>query len=159
MDVPEHLAIQMFFYGTLKRGGRNHAYCRGGLMAAEARIRGMLYDLPQGYPAIVVPEETVMAVGTGDPLADALGANRLNRSEVPEPEMPAVYGELYNFDDPEERLPALDGLEAFSPDDPSSPYRRVLVPVLPDGGALTLAWAYAARHPRGTHLPGGRWPA
>ena len=153
----------MFFYGTLKRGGRYHSYCRGGRMTAEARIRGLLYDLPQGYPAIVVPEETVLAVGTDDPLADALadalGANGLARPDLAEAVTPAVYGELYTFDDPERRLPRLDVLEDFSPSNPSSPYRRVLVPVYPDGSDVTLAWAYAARHPRGTHLPGGRWPA
>lgn len=149
----------MFVYGTLKRDGRYHAYCRGGAMTAEARVRALLYDLPQGYPAIVVPEETVLAVGTDDPLADARAAKGLTPSDLTESVTPAVYGELYTFDDPEERLPRLDALEDFSPGDPSSPYRRVLVPVHPDGGDVTLAWAYAARHPRGTHLPGGRWPA
>lgn len=149
----------MFFYGTLKRGERNHPYCRGGLMTAEARIEGLLYDLPQGYPAIVVPEATVVAVGTSDPLHDAREANRLTRPGRTDPGTPTVYGELYTFDDPGERLPVLDDLEDFSPEDPSSPYRRVLIPVRPDGGDLTLAWAYAAQHPRGTHLPGGHWPA
>jgi gamma-glutamylcyclotransferase (GGCT)/AIG2-like uncharacterized protein YtfP len=156
LGVTDH--VRMFFYGTLKRGGYNHPYCRGGLMTTEARIEGLLYDLPQGYPIIVVPEATVLAVGTDDPLADAREANRLTRSGLTEPGTPAVYGELYTFDDPERRLPMLDELEDFSPNDPSSPYRRVLVPVRPDGG-VTLAWTYAARHPRGTHLPGGRWPA
>jgi len=66
----------MFFYGTLKRGGSNHAYCRGGLVTAEARVEGLLYDLPQGYPALVVPEASVLAVGTGDPLRDARGGPR-----------------------------------------------------------------------------------
>ena len=149
----------MFFYGTLKRGGSNHAYCRGGLMTAEARVEGLLYDLPQGYPALFVPEASILAVGTGDPLRDARGAGALDLPELPEPREPYVHGELYTFDDPEERLPSLDELEDFSPDDPSSPYRRVLVPVRPDGGGVTLAWAYAVRGPRGTHLPGGRWPA
>jgi len=149
----------MFFYGTLKRGGYNHPYCRGGLMTAGASIEGLLYDLPEGYPAIVVPEDTVLAVGTDDPLRDAHEANALTRSGLAEPGTTAVHGELYTFDDPKERLPLLDELEDFFPKDPSSPYRRVLVPVRPDGGGVTLAWAYAARRPRGTHLPGGRWPA
>ena len=128
-------------------------------MTAEARIQGLLYDLPEGYPAIVVPEEAVLAVGTGDPLADAREAKRLDRPGMAEPGTPTVHGELYTFDDPAERLPALDDLEDFSPAGPSSPYRRVLVPVRTDGGGVTLAWTYAARRPRGTHLPGGRWPA
>jgi gamma-glutamylcyclotransferase (GGCT)/AIG2-like uncharacterized protein YtfP len=39
-----------------------------------------------------------------------------------------VYGEVLTFDDPENRLPAIDRLEGFHPGDPSL-YRRVLVPV------------------------------
>ena len=148
----------MFFYGTLKRGGPNHAYCRGGLMKAEARVEGLLYDLPQGYPALVVPEASVLAVGTDDPVADARAGNALDRPGLPEPGTPTVHGELYAFDDPEARLPSLDELEDFSPDAPSSPYRRVLVPVGLAGG-VTAAWVYAVRGPQGTHLPGGRWPA
>ena len=151
--------VQMFFYGTLKRGGSNHAYCRGGRMTAEARVEGLLYELPEGYPALVVPEAMVLAVGTGDPLRDARGADALHHPELPEPREPYVHGEIYTFDDPEERLRSLDELEDFTPGDPRSPYRRVLVPVGPDGGGVTLAWAYAVRVPQGTHLPGGRWPA
>ena len=48
----------MFFYGTLKRGHANHdLYCRGYLHALEATVRGRLYHLPSGYPALVVPED------------------------------------------------------------------------------------------------------
>ena len=159
MDAAGRLPVRMFFYGTLKRGGRYHGYCRGGLMTAEARVQGFLYDLPQGYPAIVVPEETVLAVGSDDPLADAREAKGLTRSALTEPKAPTIHGELYVFDDPEERLPALDELEGFSPNNPSSPYRRVLIPVWADDGGATLAWAYVARRPQGTHVPGGRWPA
>lgn len=159
MDAADNLSVRVFVYGTLKRGGRYHAYCRGGQMIAEARMEGLLYDLPEGYPAIVVPEATILAVGTGDPAADAREAKRMAREGVPKPGTPTVHGELYTFDDPEERLPALDALEEFLPEDPKSPYRRVLVPVLPIGGEATLAWAYAARGPRGTNLPCGRWPA
>jgi len=162
VDAAGRIPVQMFFYGTLKRGGSNHAYCRGGRMTAQARVEGLLYDLPQGYPALVVPEAMVLAVGTGDPLRDARGADALHHPDLPEPREPYVHGEIYTFDDPEERLRSLDELEDFTPGDPLSPYRRVLVPVGPDGGGVTLAWAYAVRGPQGTqgtHLPAGRWPA
>lgn len=128
-------------------------------MIAKASVKGSLYDLPEGYPAIVVPEASVLAVGTGDPAADAREERRLGRQPLAEPEGPTVHGELYTFDDPEARFPALDALEEFVPSDPASPYRRVLVPVRPDGGGVTPAWAYTARRPAGKHLPGGRWPA
>ena len=159
MDAAGRIPVQMFFYGTLKRGGSNHAYCRGGRMTAEARVEGHLYDLPQGYPTLVVPEASVLAVGTNDPSRDARGAEALHHPELPEPREPYVHGELYTFDDPQERLPSLDELEDFTPGDPLSPYKRVLVPVSPDGGDVTLAWVYAVRGPQGTHLPAGRWPA
>jgi gamma-glutamylcyclotransferase (GGCT)/AIG2-like uncharacterized protein YtfP len=159
LNTADHLSVPVFVYGTLKRGGRYHAYCRGGLMVAEARVEGVLYDLLEGYPALVVPEATVLAVGTDDPAADAREAKRLARQHLTEPGPPTVHGELYAFDDPDDRLPALDALEEFLPEDPASPYRRVLVPVLPVTGGVTPAWTYAARGPRGMHLPGGRWPA
>jgi gamma-glutamylcyclotransferase (GGCT)/AIG2-like uncharacterized protein YtfP len=159
LDGTGRIPVQMFFYGTLKRGGSNHAYCRGGRMTAVAMVEGLLYDLPQGYPALVVPEASVVSVGTDDPLNDAHAGNALDQAGLPEPEKPAVHGELYTFDDPEDRLPSLDELEDFSPGDPSSPYRRVLVPVRLDGGGVTAAWTYAVRGLQGTHLPGGRWPA
>jgi gamma-glutamylcyclotransferase (GGCT)/AIG2-like uncharacterized protein YtfP len=159
LDGAGRIPVQMFFYGTLKRGGSNHAYCRGGRMTAEATVEGLLYDLPQGYPALVVPEASVLAVGTDDPLGDAHAGNALDRPGLREPGRPAVHGELYTFDDPEDRLPSLDELEDFLPGDPSSPYRRLLLPVRLEGGGVIAAWAYAVRGPRGTHLPGGRWPA
>jgi gamma-glutamylcyclotransferase (GGCT)/AIG2-like uncharacterized protein YtfP len=159
LSTSDDLSVPVFVYGTLKRGGRYHAYCRGGLMVAEARVEGVLYDLPEGYPAIVLPEATVLAVGTDDPAADAREAKRVAGQYLTEPGSPTVHGELYTFDDPGERLPALDALEEFFPEDPASPYRRVLVPVLPLVGGVTPAWTYAARGPRGTHLPSGRWSA
>ena len=128
-------------------------------MTAEARVGGLLYDLPEGYPAIVVPEGSILAVGTDDPATDAREERRLGRQAPAEPEEPTVRGELYVFDDPGTRLPALDALEEFVPGDPTSLYRRLLVPVRTDGGDVTLAWAYAARRAAGKHLPGGLWPA
>jgi gamma-glutamylcyclotransferase (GGCT)/AIG2-like uncharacterized protein YtfP len=70
-----------------------------------------------------------------------------------------VYGEIFGFDDPEERLPALDGLEGFHPGKDSF-YRRVLIPVTPaQTGTAVLVWAYANESESGIYLSGGRWPA
>ena len=73
--------LTMFFYGTLKRGGRNHErYCSGALRVEEGAVRGELYDLPLfDYPALVVPEESVHAFGTDDPARDAEKQGRLGR--------------------------------------------------------------------------------
>ncbi len=106
----------------------------------------------------MVPEEDIRAVGTGDPLADTAEQRRLGRAGLRPPDGPRVSGELFTFDDPEERLPALDRLEGFDPEGPS-PYRRVLVPAETSGGIGVVAWAYVAEEPSGIHLPGGSWPA
>jgi gamma-glutamylcyclotransferase (GGCT)/AIG2-like uncharacterized protein YtfP len=143
----------------LKRGHANHdLFCRGYLGAEEAKVRGRLYDLQFGYPALVVPEEDVRAVGTTDPARDASEQRRLGDTGVRRPVGPRVSGEVFTFDDPEERLPALDRLEGFDPAGPS-PYRRVLIPAETSKGVGVLAWAYVAKEPSGIYLPGGRWPA
>jgi gamma-glutamylcyclotransferase (GGCT)/AIG2-like uncharacterized protein YtfP len=105
----------------------------------------------------VVPKEDIRAVGTADPTHDALIQQRLNLSEVYRPDGTLVYGELFTFDDPEERTPVLDRLEGFDPSRPSL-YRRVLIPTETLGGAGVLAWAYVIEESSGTYLPGGRWP-
>ena len=154
-------ALLMFFYGTLKRGHSNHdAFCRGARFVDEGVLRGRLYDLHYGYPALTVPPESVLGVGTADPAGDAVVQSRLGPGDVRLAEGPRVFGELFAFDDPEESLPALDRLEGFDPEDPSSPYRRVLLAVETAGnGGVVPAWAYVVEASTGVHLPSGRWPS
>jgi gamma-glutamylcyclotransferase (GGCT)/AIG2-like uncharacterized protein YtfP len=149
----------MFFYGTLKRGERNHErFCGGAIRVEEGAVRGDVYDLPFGYPALVVPGESIHALGTGDFVKDAEEQWRLGREPVPSLEGPLVFGEIFAFDDPESRLPVLDRLEGFDPADASSQYRRVLLPVETNEGMVLLAWAYVVEKSSGIHLPGGKWP-
>jgi gamma-glutamylcyclotransferase (GGCT)/AIG2-like uncharacterized protein YtfP len=151
--------LTLFFYGTLKRGHANHyLFCRGYSSVEEATARGRLYDLPSRYPALVVPKEDIRALGTADPIYDASEQWLLDRAGVRQPGGPRVSGELFNFDDPEERLPDLDHLEGFDPSRPSL-YRRVLIPAETSGGAGVLAWAYVIEGSSGTYRPGGRWPS
>ena len=149
----------LFVYGTLKCGFGNHdRFCRGVLSIEEASVCGALYDLPFGFPALVVPEDFVWTLGTGDPVQDAATQRNLDEPNVPLPtDRPRAFGELLTFDDPEARVPGLDHLEGFDPEG-GSLYRRVLVPVETDARTL-LAWTYAIERPTGTHLPGGHWPA
>jgi gamma-glutamylcyclotransferase (GGCT)/AIG2-like uncharacterized protein YtfP len=105
-----------------------------------------------------VPREDLRAIGTADPIHDALEQRRLDLTGVYRADGTLVYGELFTFDDPEERLPALDRLEGFDPSRPSL-YRRVLIPTETSGGAVVLAWAYVIEETSGTYLPGGRWPS
>jgi hypothetical protein len=120
-------------------------------------VRGWLYDLLSGYPALVVPQQDVRATGTADPAGDASEQQRRGNTEVRRPVGTLVSGEILTFDDPEVRLPALDRLEGFDPAEPGL-YRRVLIPAETSGGACVLAWAYVIEGPSGTYLPGGCWP-
>lgn len=156
VEGPSLLAL--FFYGTLKRGQINHErFCRGYARAAQATVRGRLYDLPFGFPAIVVPREDVRATGTTNPLADAATQRRQADGVAHPKAAPRVSGELLVFDDFEERLPALDRFEGFDPESGNGLYRRVLVPVVTRETSV-LAWIYAIERPSGVHLPDGRWP-
>lgn len=142
--------LRVFVYGTLKRGGEFHdRFCRGVLSVEEGSLRGHLSRLPAGYPIVEVNESEVLALGTADPLADVTTQQSIafRRSPSPAPTVFAqdqVAGEILTFDDPEERLPALDRLEGFRPGRWSL-YRRVLVPVTPGTGSDPVAaWVYVA---------------
>ena len=152
--------LTMFVYGTLKRDGRNHErYCSGASLVKEGAVRGELYDLPLfDYPELIVPGESVRALGTDDYAGDVELQERLSRRRPSTLDGPLVFGEVFFFDDPGSRLPAIDRLEGFDPTGASSHYRRVLLPVAVEEGRTLLAWAYAVREPSGTLLPNGRWP-
>jgi gamma-glutamylcyclotransferase (GGCT)/AIG2-like uncharacterized protein YtfP len=152
--------LLMFFYGTLKRGGRNCIrYCDGALLVEEGTVSGDLYDLPSlGYPALVVPEESVYAFGTDKLASDAEAQRRLGLGHITSLEGPRVFGEVFVFDDPWLRLAAIDRLEGFDPAAVSTHYRRVLIPVETGDDSCLLAWAYAVEESSGVYLPGGRWP-
>ncbi len=162
--------LKLFVYGTLKRGCSNHQhFCQGVLDVEQATIYGRLYELPAGYPMLVVPKASILAIGTADPHVDIAMQARwaAQLSQYPAPmleDTPAsgwdrVSGEILTFNDPEKRLPVLDWLEDFQPGGPSL-YRRVLLPVHACAPATTVvAWAYIGDAAAGRHLPGGRWPA
>lgn len=151
-------ALALFFYGTLKRGQINHdRFCSGYASAAEATVRGRLYDLPFGFPALLVPREDILAAGSADPLRDAAAQRRLADPAEHPKTGPRVFGELFVFDDFERLLPALDRFEGFDPDSGTGLYRRVLVPVEAKKTRVP-AWVYAVERPSGNYLPGGRWP-
>ena len=123
-------------------------------------MRGRLYDLPFGFPALTVPDEDVHAVGTADYASDAGLSRRVRTPPRATLEgWDTVHGELMVFDDPEERLPGIDALEGFRPGEEGF-YTRVLVPVtLAGSGENVPAWAYSVGEGSGIYLPGGLWPA
>lgn len=123
-------------------------------------MRGRLYELSYGFPALVAPEADIRATGTTDYSADAEVQDRAQAGpRVRSSDRGVVYGDLLSFDDPEERLPAFDELEGFHPGEESF-YVRVLIPApLAETGTTVLAWAYVVQSASGRHLPDGRWPA
>jgi gamma-glutamylcyclotransferase (GGCT)/AIG2-like uncharacterized protein YtfP len=124
----------------------------------EATIRGRLYELPYGFPALVVPDEDILATGSTNYLADAEEQQHvLLGSRGPSTRWDTVHGELMIFDDPEERLPALDALEGYVPGEEGL-YERVLVPVEVADESV-LAWTYRIMRITGVYLSGGDWPA
>lgn len=144
--------LRVLVYGTLKRGFANHErFCYNAVDIQPATVCGRLYDLGS-FPALEVPEETILAHGTADPCADVATQARFTAEMAQHPAPRAkgrtrrgwglIRGELMTFDNPAERLPRLDCLEGFRPGGPSL-YRRVLVPVF-TGDEPAPAWAYVA---------------
>jgi len=123
--------LRLFVYGTLKKGFWNFdRFCTRAISIEPATIWGRLYQLPAGFPALEVPESSILATGTADPLADTRTQNII---ELPENAMPRpegdwdlIHGELMTFANPAFDLPPIDRLEAFDPNGRSM-YQRVLV--------------------------------
>ncbi len=162
--------LRLFVYGTLKRGFWNHdRFCRGVLTVEDAVVRGRLFETSSGIPVLQVPEEDILAVGTTNPRADVATQAHVTarlftpQSTIINPQYEGapwgpVYGELLTFDDPENRLPAIDRLEGFHPGGPCL-YRRVLTSAQVHGIVLP-AWLYVGEDLSGrlTPLGGSRWP-
>lgn len=133
--------INVAVYGTLKYGYWNYErYCKGAHSIENVTIRGKLYALPSGIPVLQVPDDSVLAHGTHDPMADLNTQERFEPDNYTQPDGDLVYGELMTFDDPEKRLPLIDRLEGFYPGGRSL-YRRVLIYVY-SGTEAIPAWCY-----------------
>jgi gamma-glutamylcyclotransferase (GGCT)/AIG2-like uncharacterized protein YtfP len=162
--------LRLFVYGTLKRGFGNHRrLCRGLVRAEAAEIRGRLYDLPAGYPALVIPEASILALGTAQPPADVALQSQLDA----QPLLPSsavnvfdgyggwgrVEGEILTFSDAV-CLRAFDRLENFLPGRRSH-YQRVLARVSTRRNRTAVpAWLYVMKDPgpKARRLRSGRWP-
>jgi len=132
--------IDLFVYGTLKVGYWNHdRLCRGVVAVEKAFVCGKLYETSSGIPVLRVPDETILAHGTSDLLADAETQARIQLGAVAEAD-DRVYGEILTFDDPEDRLAAIDRLEGFRPGLRCT-YQRVLLPAFTGHGVVPV-WGY-----------------
>lgn len=150
--------LQVFVYGTLKRGQRNHeSYCQEAADISPATTVGQLFELPFGFPGIRVPNSVIRARGSADYLTDARMHDALTPDlQAPEAPWSLVHGELLTFPDANS-LSRLDALEGYVPDEKGL-YMRVLIPVT-TRKETHLAWVYALTREVGSRLPDGRWPA
>lgn len=141
--------LRVFAYGTLKKGFSNHgAYCADVLQIRPAWVYGRLYKLSPELPVLIVPTQSVLALGTAGVANDIEVQQRIKPgppaksvTALDSPAWKKVQGELLLFDDPEIRLPLLDDLEEFLPGGGST-YVRVLVSVNLPGGLQATAWTY-----------------
>ena len=134
----------LFVYGSLREGGRGHAWVRrtDPIGTTRAWTSGRLFHLPAaGYPALVpVPEP-------GSP--------------VPGPGW--VVGEFIGYEDAAALDRALQDLDQVE-DVEGELFERRILPVVLDSGHRYAAWVYVFpedRLPRlekeGVELPGGDW--
>jgi gamma-glutamylcyclotransferase (GGCT)/AIG2-like uncharacterized protein YtfP len=150
--------ISIVCYGTLKKEFSNHHYCRNAVNIEPATVCGRIYQLPPGYPALVVPPENIIVKGTNSPAQGAKTQSEYNRN-VPEFHIQAgwqeVHGELVTFNNPDRDVPPIDRLESHP-----RYYERVLLPVRQANGVIIPAWVYIMYQvPTGSILlKSGRWP-
>ncbi|PKO19388.1 gamma-glutamylcyclotransferase [candidate division BRC1 bacterium HGW-BRC1-1] len=157
-DTTESI-IRIFVYGTLKRGHANHRLCAHARSIEPAAVWGRLYHLHWGIPRVEVPEETILAQGTDDPLADARAQQRTSEPEFNRPvgDWDLVHGEMVTFADSSRDLPPIDRLEGFHPDREGNFYERVLVSA--KCGSTTLpVWIYWMQNPTDCErVANGKW--
>jgi len=151
--------MTIFAYGTLMRRQANHRFCKRAKSIEEAVVCGKLYQLPPGYPALQVPDESVLMTGTKDVFADAQDQYRENNDMDFEFKIydgwSPVHGELVTFSDPERDVIPIDKLEGVP-----FYYDRVLVPAKKADGRIIAAFVYTMDeiHFTARYLPDGVWP-
>ena len=151
----------MFLYGTLRKNESHHDLIGPWLVdTVPASIWGRLYHVPAGYPALEIPEEHIVAPGSGSPDADAERARRspAPRLEPIDGDWGWVAGDLVTLSTANASLPPIDAYEDFHPGRVSL-FKRVLTPVWVTATSATLAWVYiSASKPEGPRLRDGAWP-
>jgi gamma-glutamylcyclotransferase (GGCT)/AIG2-like uncharacterized protein YtfP len=158
--------FDLFVYGSLKPGEAGHElFCREALRAEPARVRGALFEAPEGYPVLLVTEAEVLAEGTENPARDARRALRHGSVSRGRPADHAygirlrwIDGFVLRFAEPNRQIPPIDEYEDFVPGTPG-PYRRVLIATA--GESAGAAWTYISPPgpPDADHrpIPSGVW--
>ena len=148
--------ISAFFYGSLTQGNWNSHFCRSCLSVESALVCGTIYQLTAGYPAMQVPAESILAMGTRSPAQDAKTQTEHNAKPVEfkiRDGWHEVHGELVTFGNPEAINPIdrLEGMPFY--------YLRVLIPVRRGNGETIAAWVYIMQRlpPGAKQIKSGHW--
>ena len=142
--------MKLFVYGTLLSPFYTASLIPETSLRQPAATIGRMYHYVRGgYPAISIPNNLIHAAGSLQYLEDeAVEQSQANLSwedfrklyaDVYTHGFDWIYGELVEFEKPDEVMPALDRYEGFRLDDPL--YHRSLVPVKVDKG-IVWAWVY-----------------
>lgn len=139
----QDITIRFFFYGTLMRGESQHGLVAPWLVHVEsARVWGRLFQLEAGYPAMEVPEESILSIGTEDGLLDAATGQwrAAHPLKMHGGDWGWVHGEMVEIRDPRRCVPPLDTYEDFRPGG-NSLFQRVLIPAAGERDTMP-AWTY-----------------
>lgn len=154
----------VFIYNT------KNPHLEGHIRFREATVTGRLYKIDPITPILVVPQSTVVAVGSGNHEMDVVCSR--NWQEVRKFVFPTAKGKnakgggywirirggIYTFDDLTKRLPLLDESQGFYPGERGrvSVYTRAMIPAFfrDDGStkerpklasvSLLPVWAYVS---------------
>lgn len=141
--------LRLFVYGTLKREGRNYRnFCTRSVSVSPATVWGRIYPLPEGFPALVLAENQILAKGTANPRFDTMHLMRQQKMQLhfnrPVGDWSLIHGELVTFANPLRDLPPIDWLEGFRPNG-ASLYQRVMV-IVQSRHCLVTAWTYCMQN-------------
>ncbi|MFP4389394.1 MAG: gamma-glutamylcyclotransferase [Desulfococcaceae bacterium] len=116
-DAPEAI-LRLFVCGAPKRGRWSHQrFCATAPRVEPAVVRGRLWHLHAGFPALEAPEGLILARGAADPPAGASGQQETGTPRFGRPtgDWDRIHGEPATFTDPQRDLPPVDRLEGFRP--------------------------------------------
>lgn len=135
IQQPNSELIKVFVYGTLKPGESNYQhYCGGKVVTAtRSSVKGQLFTLPVGYPAMVLGEGVVQG-----------------------------YLLTFNTANILQHLDPLEGHDPQRPPEKNFYNRKQLEVFTPEAELLGLAWAYfmtldQVEQMGGVIIPSGWW--
>lgn len=148
---------RIFAYGTLQTDHPEHSHCPPVLSAQPASVRGVLFELKEGYPLLVCPPEAALLQASNDCVRDWRAAQSLNAPAISS-SVPPIRGQLLEIPLEPLALRRMDVWECFEPGR-DGVYQRFITRAQTDSGESLLCWVYATRSaPLGAiKLDADRW--